>query len=296
MTPKLLGLHHVTAISGPASENFRFYTETLGLRMVKKTVNFDDPSTYHLYYGDQSGSPGTLITFFSYSGPPGIPGPGQVSETIYGVPQSRFDELSQSLIEAGLKLNSESIFGSQRLNFKDPHGLPLSLELTPADPPVLGEAEFAGVSLWVKDPGPTREALSVLGFRKAVEEGQRERYHLGSDAAPHYLDLTWTETRRSGSPGPGTVHHLAFQVADFETQEHWRILLKEAGYRVSPVMDRSYFRSIYFREPGGILFEIATNPPGMLIDEKPDQLGSSLRLPPQYEPHRTEIESNLESL
>ncbi len=283
MEHKILGIHHVTAVSGPAYENYRFYTQTLGLKLVKKTVNFDDPSVYHLYYGDQTGSPGTLMTFFNYGGPQGDKGSGQVIASAYPVQdlEGWKDRLPAHQLETR--------FGQEFLSFEDPHGMTLELYQSESAPEQLGP--IGGATLRLRNPRATGELLGLLGLSPVGQESQRERYLVGND----FLELEQSDRPRTRG-GAGTVHHIALRVADDQSQAYWRQKVSEAGYRVSPVMDRNYFHSIYFRGPGGVLFELATDPPGMLIDESLEELGQTLRLPPQYEPHREQIEAALEPL
>lgn len=286
MNSNILGIHHVTAISGPAHENFKFYTETLGLRLVKRTVNYDDPGVYHLYYGDETGSPGSLMTFFPYGGSRGDRGTGQVVATNYPV-----RDLSQWKKRLGVPYRGESRFGREHLVFEDPHGMTLELYQSETAGPELGS--IGGATLKLRDPEATAELLNLLGFEKESEEGSRTRYRISNSG--DFLDLLQSHEPRTRG-GAGTVHHIALRVADDEAQEFWRDRLLEAGYRVSPVMDRNYFHSIYFRGPGGVLFELATDPPGMLIDESVEELGKRLLLPPRYEPQRRRIEAVLEPL
>ena len=286
MNKSILGIHHVTAISGPAHENFKFYTETLGLRLVKRTVNFDDPGVYHLYYGDETGSPGTLMTFFPYGGAPGDKGTGQVVASSY--PVENLEVWKQRL---GVPYRSEVRFGQEYVIFEDPHGMTLELYESKSAPPALGP--IGGATLKLKSTAPTADLLKLMGFEEEGRESARARYRLKGSG--DYLDLEQSD-EPSTRGGAGTVHHIALRVADDEAQAHWRNKLIKAGYQVSPVMDRNYFHSIYFRGPGGVLFELATDPPGMMIDESVEELGEKLVLPPQYEPHREGIEAVLDPL
>ena len=286
MNRKILGIHHVTAISGPAHENFKFYTETLGLRLVKRTVNFDDPGVYHLYYGDRTGSPGTLMTFFPYGGTRGDKGTGQVVASSYPV---RNLEKWKKLLDIPFRV--ETRFGSEYIAFEDPHGMALELYQNDSAPEELGPIGEATLKL--RNPEKTAQLLQLLGFEEQGREDSRIRFALpGSQGTLDILQSSEPPTRG----GAGTVHHIALRVADDEAQQYWRDKLIRSGYQVSPVMDRNYFHSIYFRGPGGVLFELATDPPGMLIDESVEELGAKLLLPPQYEPHRERIEAVLEPL
>lgn len=288
MKSRVLGIHHVTAISGAAHENYKFYTQVLGRRLVKKTVNFDDPGVYHLYYGDRIGSPGTLMTFFPYGGPRARKGTGQVASSAYPVKDPA--AWKKRLEEEGIVLHEEMQFGLKYLGFTDPHGMGLELFES-----VTGEERpfrIGGATLKVRKAAPERELLEFLGFELEAEENGRQRFRA---AGGDYLDLVETsEPQATG--GAGSVHHIALRVKDDVEQAKWLRALRSKGYQVSPVMDRNYFHSIYFRGPSGILFELATDPPGMLIDEPEEELGTKLVLPAQYERYRDRIEASLEAL
>lgn len=286
MSDQILGIHHITAISGPARENFEFYTKVLGLRLVKRTVNFDDPGVYHLYYGDRMGSPGTLMTFFPYGGRPGDKGTGQVVASSY--PVKDLDSWSDQLERPSRR---ETRFGDDYLIFEDPHGMTLEFFQTESAPEELGP--IRGATLKLKNPEKTAQLFQLLGLGELERDGPRVRYAIpGSE---DHLDLLSSEADETRG-GAGTVHHIALRVADDSSQLQWRKKLMEAGYRVSPVMDRNYFHSIYFRGPGGVLFELATDPPGMQVDESLENLGEKLVLPSQYEPHRDRITAVLQPL
>ena len=253
----LLGLHHVTALAGDPQANLDYYTQVLGLRLVKRTVNFDDPGSYHFYFGDPDGRPGTLLTFFTGFHRQMRRGAGQAVSVTYGQPQPT---------------------GTN----PDPDGL--DLQLAEGASPAL-----RSVSLCERELEPTGAFLELLGFKHVSTEGNRHRFEL---AAAQIEVLHEPEAERS-KLGAGAIHHIAFRVADEATQLDWRDRLMNAGLRVSPVKDRLYFHSIYFREPGGVLFEIATDGPGFLMDEPADALGSSLRLPPWLELSRESIQARL---
>ncbi|MFA5505665.1 MAG: ring-cleaving dioxygenase [Vulcanimicrobiota bacterium] len=289
MKSKVLGIHHVTAISGAPSENYRFYTQTLGQRLVKKTVNYDDPGVYHLYYGDRTGSPGTLMTFFPYGGPPARKGTGQVASSAY--PVSDLQAWRKRLEQEGVRVEETEQFGQSYLAFQDPHGMNLEIFEAPGGPdhPV----RIQGATLPVQNPEREQELLEFLGFEAESESGRRQRFR--ASASGDYLDLVESQEPRA-TGGAGSVHHIALRVANDAEQNEWLTALIGRGYRVSPVMDRNYFHSIYFRSPNGILFELATDPPGMLIDESEEELGTKLVLPPQYERVRAQIEAALEPL
>lgn len=299
------GIHHVTAVAGDPRENVRFYTDVLGIRLVKRTINFDDTSTYHLYYGDETGSPGTAMTFFPFGGGrPGRPGRGQAVATAFVVPAGSLDYWADRLSENGVSAEERTErFGSGVLAFEDRDGQPLELvegetDVEPwADGPVPVDHAvrgFYGVTLQSAAPDSTGRVLELLGFEKEGEDDGRLRYRSAGDRAD-VVDILERESPR-GRPGVGTVHHVAFRAADDEQQMEWREELSNAGQNVTPQKDRQYFRSVYFREPGGILFEIATDGPGFTRDESVADLGSSLQLPPWVEDDRERIESTLPSL
>lgn len=306
----LLGLHHVTAIAGDPKRNLDFYTRVLGLRFVKKSVNQDDPGTYHLYYGDRTGSPGTVLTFFPWVGlPRGRPGLGQASATAFSVPAAALpfwqERLSRLQVET---VPVESRFADQVLPFADPDGLRLELvataekDLRPPAPSADVPAEhairgFHSSTLALVDARATVALLTgAMGFRLTGESGRRARYAVGSGGPGAYVDLLANPGLPRGLNGAGTVHHIAFRAPDDAGQEEAYRQLQELGLSVSPIIDRAYFKSVYYREPGGVLFEIATDAPGFAIDEPVEQLGSRLSLPPRLEPQRREIEMVLPKL
>ena len=299
------GIHHVTAVAGDPSENVRFYTDVLGLRLVKRTVNFDDTHTYHLYYGDETGSPGTALTFFPFGeGRPGRSGRGQAVATAFAVPEGSLDYWRERLESHGVTVDDvETRFGADVLPFADGDGQPLELvesesAVDPwADGPVPVDAAvrgFHGVTLQSARPDATGRVLGLLGLERTAETADRVRYVAPGDRAT-VVDLLTRESPR-GRPGVGTVHHVAFRVPDAETQMAWREALSEAGQHVTPQKDRQYFQSIYFREPGGVLFEIATDGPGFTADESVESLGSELKLPSWLEDDREEIRAHLPPL
>lgn len=280
----ILGIHHVTAMAGDAQRNVDFYTGVLGLRLVKQTVNFDDPGTYHLYYGDGLGRPGTILTFFPWPGGfKGRTGLGQVTETLLAVPAGSLPYWHGRLSEARALVTGGE---GDTVRFTDPDGMRFRLveEDGPGEGygPVLGEYAIKRIQ-------------SVeLGSAKPEATTALVRDTLGvADAATLSPDLA---TLGRGAMGPGAVHHVAFRVADDETQLAWQKRLSDLGFHVTPVQDRNYFHSIYFREPGGVLFEIATDPPGFAADEPAETLGESLKLPEWLEPHRATIEAALPPL
>ena len=293
------GIHHITAIAGDPQRTLDFYTETLGLRLVKRTVNFDDPGSYHFYFGDNIGSPGTIITFFPWPGARrGARGSGQVTTVSFAVPPN-----SIAFWKERLRANhviAEEIagrFGNNALRFLDPDGLQLELvaqdDRSPSERAIPG---FAAPTLEVRRPDQTEKLLTeILGFEFVAEENKRRRFRGSGSNASAEIDLVSSEAG-FGQIAVGTVHHVAFRAADDEEQLRVREQLVARGLNVTPVIDRQYFHSIYFREPNGILFEIATDGPGFLIDESADELGETLKLPPIYEPNRDEIERVLPTI
>jgi len=298
------GIHHVTAISGPPQPNVDFYTGTLGQRLVKKTVNFDDPGTYHLYYGDRVGSPGTILTFFPFADAgPGRAGPGMASAYAYGVPKGQFDAWMLRLAEQAVDFEGPTErFGARVITLRDPDGAPVELIETAreagADETLNG---FHSVTLWLRDLAPTAHLLTeVFGYEdqgsETVDGVERLRLAAPGGARGSVIDLMRSDAPSIGRPGAGTIHHVAFRAEDDATQLAWREALASAGHDVTPVIDRQYFNAIYFREPGGVLFEIATDPPGFAVDEPVETLGRDLKLPAQYEGMRDRIERVLPPL
>jgi glyoxalase family protein len=304
------GIHHVTAIAGQARRNLAFYTGTLGLRLVKKTVNFDDPTTYHFYYGDEAGRPGSILTFFPWEhAAPGRIGIGQTSETAFRVPEASIGYWTHRLLEKGVAHEApEKRFGERVLPVQDPDGMRLALvglRGIESDPAWSGgdvPAEHAvrglhGVTLLLEDASRTGAILTdVLGFRATARDGTVER-HVSDAVAGPIVDLRTAGGFLPGRTGRGTVHHVAFRAADDAAQAAMVARLAENhGMRATEQKDRNYFRSVYFREPGGILFEIATDGPGFAVDEPPAALGEALKLPPFLEPRRREIEAVVPAL
>ncbi|WPD19479.1 VOC family protein [Thermaerobacter composti] len=336
---QVTGIHHVTMIAGDPQANADFYAGVLGMRLVKRTVNFDDPGTYHLYFGDAIGRPGTLLTFFPIpDAARGRHGAGQVTGVALAVPPGALAFWEDRLHDFGVACQrTTSPVGQPALAFTDPDGLPLALVEDPsavawpgwADGPVPGEHAIravAGVTLTVREAEPTSRVLRALGYRPAAAAaaataqagheadpagsagrrtdppappaGGRPRtlWTVGEGGASRWLAVIADPAAPRGTLGAGTVHHVAFRTPTDEHQRRWRRRLDLLGLAVTPVQDRRYFRSIYFREPGGVLFEIATDPPGFLVDEDPRTLGTALRLPPWYEPARPSLERSLPPL
>jgi len=305
------GLHHVTAICSDPQRNYDFYTGTLGLRLVKKTVNFDDPSAYHLYYADGAGTPGSVLTFFPWPGAPrGSDGSGQIGATAFATNEAGLAHWQKRLADKQIELRGPlQRFDDIYIEFDDPDGM--KLEIVAANPaaaifkpwsqsPVPEAMQLRGfhsVTLCESGYELTQALLTQqMGWRLLKESGGRFRYQAPGAGPASVVDvLCQPEARHAGS-GAGTVHHVAFRVVDDAAQREWRKALVGFGYNLSPVKDRTYFHSIYYREPGGILFEIATDSPGFSVDEAPAELGSSLVLPRQFEPMRREIEKSLPPL
>lgn len=305
------GIHHVTALAADPARNVAFYTGVLGLRLVKRTVNFDDPGTWHLYYGDGAGRPGTILTFFPYPGlPAGRHGTGQAVEIAFALPEGAFGFWLERLVRERVDFDGPmERFGQKVVRFRDPDGLQLELVAgaqapeapgwdgmpVPAEHAVRG---FHSVTLWEQGYERTARLLQeALGYRAAGEEGSRFRFAARAGDAPgRLIDIRCLPDFWRGGSGAGTVHHIAFRAADDAAQAKVRERLAAAGCNVTPVLDRQYFRSIYFREPGGVLFEVATDPPGFAVDEPPERLGTELRLPPWLEPRREEIARRLPPL
>ncbi|WP_309072133.1 ring-cleaving dioxygenase [Arthrobacter sp.] len=307
MTAHTTGLHHVTAIAGDPQANIDFYIRGLGLRLVKKTVNFDDPSTYHLYYGDDAGRPGSLMTFFPWGQvAPGRIGAGQSTTTAFSVPEGSLGWWQNHFRSLGVDSSiSRASAQEERLSLRDPDGLQLDLvassttdprnpwdsSFVPADHAVRGQHSSV---LTVANPEHTLRVLTEdLGLRITEETPGRTRLEAGDGGAGNIVDVVADSSGQYGLVAGGTVHHIAFRVPDKATQELWRQDLVERGFRVTAILDRQYFTSIYFREPGGVLFEIATDTPGFNVDEPLLELGRSLKLPPWLEPSREDIEASV---
>ena len=310
---QIRGIHHVTAIASDPQRNLDFYAGVLGLRLVKRTVNFDDPQTYHFYYGDDVGNPGSILTFFPWPGARrGRQGVGQVAVTSFAVLPTALGFWIERLLRHGVKYDGPTKRGpsgtdaEQVISFKDHDGLMLEIvahagaEARPAwgDAPGISRDDaihgFHGATLWVGEGEPTEKVLvDTLGFRPVREEGGTRRFQAGDGGPGTFVDVRSIGGFVQGAGGAGTVHHVAWSVADDATQLAVRERVVGAGLHPTPVIDRNYFHSVYFREPGGILYELATVPPGFAIDEPVERLGERLMLPPQYEPHRAEIEAVL---
>ncbi len=304
------GLHHITAIAGPAQENLDFYAGVLGMRLVKRSVNQDDPGTYHLFYADAEGRPGTDLTFFPWAhlAPPRL-GHGLAVEVSLEIPAGSLAYWGSRLAKYGIRMEKmEQRFGDRVLPLTDPHGLRVALvesargvarTSTPWDGgPVPGEHQVRGLygaQIWEQDAAPSADFLTrVLGFERLAEENGWTRYGFAGMAG--VVDIRETPEIRRGAWGVGSVHHLAWRVDDEEYQLAVREQVERAGAHATPVIDRFWFKSVYFKEPGGVLFELATDGPGFAIDEDAAHLGETLVLPPFLEPHRAQIEHVLPPL
>ena len=307
-TPPIAGLHHVTAIASDPQRNLDFYTEVLGLRFVKRTVNFDDPGTYHFYFGDDAGSPGTILTFFPWPHTGrGSVGAGEVTHTAFSVPLASMEYWEQRLTAKGVLFErSGRRFAEEVLTLPDPDGMKIEIvghadagavkaprfSDVPAEHAIRG---FFGVTMLEIDAAETAKILGVMGFHKIAEEGKRLRFAAEGDALGNHIDVVVDPHANYGRSGAGTVHHIAFRAANDAAQLEWRT---EIGRHIptTAVLDRDYFHSIYFREPGGVLFELATDNPGFAIDEPADSLGEELCVPEWLEPRRAELEHLLAPL
>src|SRR5712692_4383114 len=310
LAKEILGIHHVTAIAGEPQQNLDFYAGFLGLRLVKLTVNYDDLETYHLYYGDEVGHPGTILTFFPWPGAPkGRKGAGQVTFASFSIPQGGVGYWVERLSKRGMRFEGPvNRFEEQVISFTDPDGLNLALVAHPGAEarggwnrgPIPQEHAIRGFfGVTISEEGYERTAsllTETLGFRLAKEDGNRFRYEVGEGGPGAMVDVLCQPDAPTGLVSVGTVHHVAWRTPNDEQQKEWREELVKARLNVTPVIDRKYFHSIYFREPGGVLFEIATDPPGFTVDERPEQLGSALKLPPWLESARAALEDALPPL
>lgn len=300
------GLHHVTTLAGDTQRNVDYYTGLLGLRLVKKTVNFDAPDVYHLYYGNEAGSPGTILTFFPYGTlPRGRKGAGQLTYTAFSVPTASLGFWMDRLHEQTIAYAGPfKRFSETYLRFEDHDGAGIELVFNDEDqrpgwdngriPVEYAVRGFHTVTLEELNPDRTIELLTQTMQHTLVgEEGGRFRLRAGLGGPGNYVDVLHAPNGVRALQGTGSVHHVAFSTDSDETQLTIQAQLTEAGFHPTPVLDRQYFHSVYFREPGGVLFEVATNPPGFAVDEAVTELGTALKLPPQYESHRAKVEAEL---
>jgi glyoxalase family protein len=310
MENQIKGIHHITAIAGNAKRNVKFYTETLGLHLVKKTVNFDDPNTYHLYYGDKTGAPGTILTFFPWEGiAAGRRGARQATEIGYSIPQGSLDFWLKRMDDHNIIHNKVSEkFGEQYLTVLDPDGLKLELTVAKSQDSRQGwetgeiKAEnaikgFHNITITTNKMEPTAKILTdVFGYKLLEQNVNRFRFITDTVENANIVDLVEVAGEVAGHVAGGSVHHVAFRVSDEKTLMEYREKIEALGLHITDKIDRNYFYSLYFREPGGVLFEIATDNPGFDVDEPADELGTHLMLPAQYESRRESIEKNLPQL
>ncbi|MFB9076696.1 ring-cleaving dioxygenase [Flavobacterium procerum] len=308
MENKILGLHHITAIAGDAKRNFDFYSKILGLRFIKKTVNFDDPGTYHFYFGDETGSAGTILTFFPWGEgiQQGRKGSGMATEIGYSVPKGSLDFWQKRFEQYNVIYNKPAEkFGEKYLTFLDPDGLKLELiesktednrkpwetEEVKAD---VAKRGFHNITLTLNNIKATAAVLTeIFGYKLIDQDINRYRYATDAVENAAIVDLVELTDEKRGLNANGTVHHVAFRVQNDEILMHFREKVEAFGLSITPQIDRNYFHSLYFREPGGVLFEIATDNPGFMVDESLEELGQNLKLPAQYEPNRAAIEAHL---
>ncbi len=305
----ILGLHHVTALASDVQKNVDFYAGILGLRMVKKTVNFDAPDVYHLYYGDREGAPGTLMTFFPYPGMvKGRKGAGQLTVTSFSIPEGSIGYWMKRLDKFGIDFTKpQTRFDNEEfIYFEDNDGLGIELVANDSDfrdgynyghiPSAHTIKGLYSVALNQQRHERTAGFLTdIMDHKLIAEENGRFRFSVDGEVG-EIVDVLALPSGTIGKGGSGTFHHVAFATINDDTQLEVREKLVSHGVHVTPVVDRMYFRSVYFREPGGVLFEVATNPPGMSIDESPNHLGAELKLPPWHEKNRSDIEGNLETV
>jgi glyoxalase family protein len=310
MIATMPGIHHITAIAGDPQRNLDFYAGVLGLRLVKLTVNFDDPGSYHLYYGDEIGRPGSILTFFPWpGGTNGRQGAGQIATIGLAIPPAALGFWIERLISRGIKHEGPSRrFDEQVLAFSDPDGLLIELVATAAalgtapwsDGPVAPEHAVRGLhgaTIWEDGNTGTGDFLQrIMGLASVGEDAGLLRYTAEGSGPGLVVNLRRAAGFWRGAGGVGTVHHMAFRAANDEEQLARRAEIESSGVDITPVIDRQYFHSVYFREPGGVLFELATDNPGFDIDEAVSELGSHLKLPPMYEPSRERIERVLPPL
>lgn len=308
MENKILGLHHITAIAGDAKRNFNFYSNILGLRFIKKTVNFDDPGTYHFYFGDEVGSAGTILTFFPWGEgiQQGRKGSGMATEIGYSVPKGSLDFWQKRFEQYNVIYNKPAEkFGERYLTFLDPDGLKLELiESKTGDDRKPWETDevkadvatrgFHNITLTLNSIKATAAILTdIFGYKLIEQDVNRYRYATDAEENAAIVDLVELAEEKRGHVANGSVHHVAFRVQNDEILMHFREKIEEYGLSITPQIDRNYFHSLYFREPGGVLFEIATENPGFTVDESLEELGKNLKLPEQYESDRVAIEAHL---
>lgn len=309
MDNRILGLHHITAIADNAKRNLDFYTQILGVRLVKKTVNFDDPGTYHFYFGNETGTPGTILTFFPWEGiGKGTNGSGMATHIGYSVPKGSLEFWKNRLKSFNVNVEEGEVFGEKMISFKDPDGLQLQfIEPAGDDNRRVWSTDdikdenalkgFHNVTLTLKKADPTIKVLTnILGYDLQKQEGERYRFATDAIDTANLIDIIENDKAPTGRNAAGTNHHIAFRVKDDNVLMEYREKALSAGLSITPKINRDYFYSLYFREPGGVLFEIATDNPGFTVDEPLEELGQNLKLPVQYEGMRDKIEGVLPKL
>lgn len=310
MPEPIVGLHHITAIASSPQRNLDFYTQLLGLRLVKRTVNFDDPGSYHFYFGNAGGKPGTLLTFFAWPhASRGRVGIGETAALAFSIPHgsaefwiSRFQSANVPLEPLGTR------FDERVLAFSDPDGMAVELvehanpsEIEPETATWVGSTvphrhsidSLFGATLLISDLEPTARTLRVMGLQRIGDDQDRTRFRAAAHAPGTHIDVLVEPGGQRGRLMAGSIHHIAFRVPDRDSQMEWRATMEKTSFEVTPVLDRTYFQSIYFREPGGVLFEMATDAPGFAIDEPLARLGQALKLPSWLEAQRSRIERDL---
>ncbi len=308
MLHQIKGLHHMTSIASDAAENNAFFTQALGLRRVKKTVNFDAPEVYHLYYGDEVGSPGSVMTYFPFrNARRGRKGTGEVGETVFSVPEGTLGFWTDRLatFDAANMAQTEH-FGEKRLQFETADGEGFALAEVRDDPRPGWTGNgvsadhaihgFHAATMRLQDNGAMAELLGFMGYDKVDAQGDVTRFAVAEGTGANTIDLAAMPDAQQAEQGAGSVHHIAFAVENRAAQLEVRRALLDTGYQVTPVIDRDYFWAIYFRTPGGVLFEVATNEPGFDRDEDRATLGEALRLPTQHEHLRPFLEEHLQPL
>lgn len=309
MQNRILGLHHITAIADNAKRNLDFYTQVLGVRLVKKTVNFDDPGTYHFYFGNEEGTPGTILTFFPWEGiGRGTNGSGLATHIGYSVPKGSLEFWKNRLKNFNVNVEEGEIFGEKLISFQDPDGLQLQfIESSTLDDRKVWTTDdikdenalkgFHNITLTLKKADPTIKVLTdIFGYDLQKQEGERYRFATDAIATANLVDIIENDKIPAGRNAAGTNHHVAFRVKDDNVLMEFREKVMSAGLNITPKIDRDYFYSLYFREPGGVLFEIATDNPGFTVDEPLNELGIHLKLPKQHEALREKIEEVLPKL
>ncbi|MFA5833684.1 MAG: ring-cleaving dioxygenase [Bacteroidota bacterium] len=307
MKSKILGIHHITAMASDAQSNVDFYVNVLGLRFVKKSINQDAPDVYHLYYGDETGSPGTAMTFFPFGrAARGTRGNGEISHVAFAVPTRSQDFWISHLAKHGIQFDGPyKIFGEEVLTFLDPDGLAIDLVFSDKQelrhpwkkssvPVEYAIKRFYGVTMNLAELDSSMTVLQeLLGAHASTQTGNRHRFIIGEGSDEAAIDIIIDPSLPRARQSAGSVHHIAWRVKDFLAHEEWQKRVEQGGLHPTEIIDRFYFHSIYFREPGGVLYEIATDKPGFTVDESLENLGTQLVLPPWYEPHRSRIEHAL---